>query len=1250
MKSINKCAILALSTLALAQSAQTVRSEATQVSSSLVTTVKLKDNILLFEEIGPYADKSEGKLYYKNIEKILIDGKEYDKKLEGDYSYDINYQGIKVNAKDITEGRHQLFIVNKTNGGILVVFDKKGNDVTFVSAKPSDDTTASPQQATAKTEKPAKVTSYDGLAPLSFITKLEATEGELLFPEIDRYSSTKQIKELAHQITKIKVNDQDYKDLVYDSVKDKPGYVSDLKGLHLGTTAFKEGDNKIVISSQSFEDVIITVKKSGEQYTFVAAKQKQGQGSQQEAPQGLDFTKLESAIKEAERIIASEVNKEQVKDLSAKLQVIKESYRQIDNEKLLKETYELLMDSIKSYQGTDLAVTDLKAGTYTLTFKANKENTEESSMLQGAFDKKAKLVVKDDGKMEISLLNTALGQFLIDFSIESKGQYPTSVRTQVGERDINNNYIRSEFTLPIEELDKLHKGAVLVSAMGGQESDLHHYDKYTKLDMTFSATASKGWTGYQAEIDDKEKGVGSERLEKVLVKLGKDLNGDGKMSPEEIAKIEGELRLDHYDLTDISLLKHAKHITELHLEGNQIASIPKETFSQMTGLRFLNLRSNVLTTLDKDTFAHNSQLKELYLSSNYMPALEEGLFRNLGQLDQLDLSKNRISVIKDGAFNGLSGLTSLALAENIITDFSETALASLDNLNFFDVSENQLGSLPSSLSKLTKLSYIVANRNQILDIANIDFSHIPNLLTVDLASNELTKIPQGAFKANKQLSKLNVYNNLLTNISEADFADLKALDLDLKFNCLSGVSDKLRQLMGTNKLNPQKQLANLSAALNHQAITYHQGFSLLDLYYWEQQTLSSTEAEISSIEDYNKRLKASSSDVIALLNERYADWDIVVQLQKKTSTGQYVTVDERRLNNDPQDELQGSFDLKGAGVYRVRKALITKEFAKKREHIYLTSNDVEVKEDQLAGSGQSKGLDINKLEDGIYYIKASMLKNDLQSESMSHQAIDHRVKLIVNKGVYSLEVTFKGMKIGNLTGYLGELSYFVDGYQRDLTGRPVGKTEKAEVVSYFTDVTGKPLSDAYGSNYPQVLRFRLIDQAKKDGLVPLRVFVPIMDAISKGTGFQTVFMKLDLQSLTKDKAQLPHSEDNQGHGTIGELLQPHTGIIGGHTSPAIPNLTNLLAKKSAAPSSNAKEDAKTGTDKLKSLISSHKASKAGTGKTSKQAAKTRAKAKSKAAKHSQEQMKADHRGHIIIGLASFIVIAVGLILGRKKLF
>lgn len=66
-----------------------------------------------------------------------------------------------------------------------------------------------------------------------------------------------------------------------------------------------------------------------------------------------------------------------------------------------------------------------------------------------------------------------------------------------------------------------------------------------------------------------------------------------------------------------------------------------------------------------------------------------------------------------------------------------------------------------------------------------------------------------------------------------------------------------------------------------------------------------------------------------------------------------------------------------------------------------------------------------------------------------------------------------------MLGYLGELSYFVDGYQRDLAGKPVGQKEKAEVISYVTDATGNPFEDAYGKQYPKVLRFKLIEQAKK---------------------------------------------------------------------------------------------------------------------------------------------------------------------------
>ncbi|MGT2935284.1 NEAT domain-containing protein [Streptococcus castoreus] len=1264
MKKAGKYAILAISAVVLAQSVPVVKSEGHLAQSQLVTTVKLNQDILLFEEIGPYADNSVGKQYYKNIEKIIIDKETYVKSLEGDRRFEINYQGIKINAKLIKDGKHDLIIVNKKDGGILVTFEKKGSNVTFISAKSLEttddfekeskegsDRKATEKQLAKSAEKVEKIAT--GVKELSLITKLVEEDGAILFPEIDRYSDNKQIKALTQQITQIKVNDTLYQDLISDPVKDTSGWVSNMKGLYLGAKAFKEGDNTIVISSKGFEDITITVNRKAGKYQFVSAKQKQGKDLEGESSV---IHSLEKAIKEADAIIAKETNKSLVKELSEKLQVIKESYRDVKEERLLKEAYRLLMDTIKAYQSADLSITNLAAGTYTLTFKANKENTEETSMLQGAFDKKVKLVVKEDGKMEISMLNTALGEFLIDFSVESKGKFPTSVRRQIGKRNINNHYLRSEFTMPIEDLDQLHKGGVLVSAMGGQESDLHRYEKYTKLDMTFAKKVTKDWTGYQAEIDDKEKGVGSERLEKVLVKLGKDLNGDGKMSPDELAQLSGELHLDHYDLTDISLLKYAKNVTELHLEGNHISDIPKETFSQMKVLRFLNLRNNDLTHLDKECFAHNSQLRELYLSSNFMPTLEKGIFKELSQLTQLDLSKNRLTTISDGVFTGLSQVTSLGLAENNLEEISEAALLPLKSLNFIDLSENRLSLLPKSLGDLNKLRTIVASHNQIVSIDNVAFSQLPELATVDLATNEISKLPKDAFKANKKLAKLDLFNNLLTQVDESALPDVKKLNLDLKFNQLGQISPKIKALIGQNKITPQKNVAGIKASLNGSQIAYHQDLSLLDLYYWEQKTNSVMDKEITSTEDYQKFLKEKESDTVSLLNEMQADWSIAIQLQKKTSDGRYVTVKETILTSDPKDQLDGNLDVKEEGIYRVRKSLLTKRGAAKKEHVYLVSNDVTVTETQLGHSEKQDGLDRHHLKDGLYYLNAKLLKTDLISESMSNKAINHRVALVVEKGIPYLEVEFKAMAVGKLVGYLGELSYFLDGYQRDLTGKPVGQKEKAEVMSYFTDATGAPLVDAYGKNYPRVLRMKLIKQARKDGIVPLQVFVPIMDAISKGSGLQTVFMSLDWQSLTTDKAKLvaptdsqKESNSNSASQSAGKNKGPVTN--GPSFGSGATSLTDLLAKKPSA-NSDKGELSKKGdtdkTDKLKALISAHQSS--GTDQRSKTGLKAKADDKGRQTSKLPKFKDGANRYHLMIGLSTFIIVAVGLVLGRKKLF
>lgn len=123
---------------------------------------------------------------------------------------------------------------------------------------------------------------------------------------------------------------------------------------------------------------------------------------------------------------------------------------------------------------------------------------------------------------------------------------------------------------------------------------------------------------------------------------------------------------------------------------------------------------------------------------------------------------------------------------------------------------------------------------------------------------------------------------------------------------------------------------------------------------------------------------------------------------KKASNGQYVTVNEKLLSNDPKDDLTGEFSLKDPGTYRIRKALITKKFATQKEHIYLTSNDILVAkgphshQKDLVEKGL-RALNQKQLRDGIYYLNASMLKTDLASESMSNKAINHRVTLVVKK-------------------------------------------------------------------------------------------------------------------------------------------------------------------------------------------------------------------------------------------------------------
>lgn len=162
----------------------------------------------------------------------------------------------------------------------------------------------------------------------------------------------------------------------------------------------------------------------------------------------------------------------------------------------------------------------------------------------------------------------------------------------------------------------------------------------------------------------------------------------------------------------------------------------------------------------------------------------------------------------------------------------------------------------------------------------------------------------------------------------------------------------------------------------------------------------------------------------------------------------------------------------------------------------------------------------NKLEDGIYKINLSMLKVNRKDPSMAGGAVNSVAKLEVVNGEYYLTLDFKGMTITNKFGYLSKLWYYDDGYTYDNSGEPQGKLVEAETLTTQKNADGTDVIDIYNDEnnlYPDLVKIKLVDTAlnDEDGYVPLRVMVPIMEAIAKGNGEHDVLMKLEWDSLTK---------------------------------------------------------------------------------------------------------------------------------------
>ena len=184
--------------------------------------------------------------------------------------------------------------------------------------------------------------------------------------------------------------------------------------------------------------------------------------------------------------------------------------------------------------------------------------------------------------------------------------------------------------------------------------------------------------------------------------------------------------------------------------------------------------------------------------------------------------------------------------------------------------------------------------------------------------------------------------------------------------------------------------------------------------------------------------------------------------------------------------------------------------------------------------------DVKNLPDGTYNIKSVGEKKNVEAltfsqegrESMATVELDtEKAKLVVKNWQYSVNISFKPITFGGLTGYLGDLKYY-DGYKTHANRSEIKDSnfKDTTIIENYSKNEKDAFSDVYKKKfpgrtvYPKTLSYN-VDKNKIDVNNKLetftQVFVPVMENIFAGSGTQRMILKYDLSSLTTKTITIP---------------------------------------------------------------------------------------------------------------------------------
>ncbi|XP_067104163.1 leucine-rich repeat transmembrane protein FLRT1 isoform X1 [Osmerus mordax] len=194
-------------------------------------------------------------------------------------------------------------------------------------------------------------------------------------------------------------------------------------------------------------------------------------------------------------------------------------------------------------------------------------------------------------------------------------------------------------------------------------------------------------------------------------------------------------------------------LRELHLQDNNIRTLPRATLARYPLLERLHLDDNSISTvsIQERAFSGTPRLRLLFLSRNHLSSIPAGL---PSSLEELRLDDNRITTIPTHAFRGLASLRRLVLDGNLLanTRIADDTFSRLSNLSELSLVRNALQAPP----------------------LNLPAAH---LLRLQLQDNGMTHVPRGSLDGMRRLQRLDLSGNNLTSLPRGLLKDAEGLEL-----------------------------------------------------------------------------------------------------------------------------------------------------------------------------------------------------------------------------------------------------------------------------------------------------------------------------------------------------------------------------------------------------------------------------------------------------------------------------------------